>query len=315
MSKTIMKKIFKATLSTVVMASSIALVPVSAQAAEVCAQDISYISDRGHDSRERSLAVLQAGFKAGAAKDFKAFMAIASDSYVQHSPDLADGWEPVWGLLTNRPEGFSSKTKAWLGPHGFLDNGSFLVMFREVNRGDGTGPSKIVDLMRFDSDGKYSEHWDIRQALSKKTVSGHSETEAHSKFTDSPVNYTQKEEEANKATVTNFLNMAFNGGEIDQALEKYVHEDYVQHNPLIADGKTAVSAAFSSGKMPSLCYDIKYVVAQNDLVVAYSKVTSDQGISAVVDILRVRDGKLVEHWDVIESVPADEDMPHTNGMF
>jgi len=109
--------------------------------------------------------------------------------------------------------------------------------------------------------------------------------------------------------------MAFNGGEIDQALEKYVHEDYVQHNPLIADGKTAVSAAFASGKMPSLCYDIKYVVAQNDLVVAYSKVTSDQGISAVVDILRVRDGKLVEHWDVVESVPADEDMPHTNGMF
>lgn len=310
-----MKTIFKTTLSSAFLASSIALIPTSGQAKEVCAQDISYVADRGHENRERSLSMLKAGFKAGAAKDFKGFMGIASTSYIQHSPDLADGWEPVWGLLTNRPAGFSSTTKTWLGPHGFLDNGNFLVMFREVDRGDGTGPGKIVDLMRFDSDGKYSEHWDIRQQLSEKTVSDHSETEAHATFTDNPVNYSQQEEETNKTIVAGFLNMAFNGGEVDKALDKYVHEDYVQHNPLIADGKKAVSAAFSSGKMPALCYDIKFVLAQNDIVVAYSKVTSTQGVSAVVDILRVRDGKLVEHWDVVESVPADKDMPHTNGMF
>lgn len=310
-----MKKLLKTTLSSVFLASSIALTFTSAQAQEVCPQDISYVSDRGHDSRERSLSTLQVGFKAAAANDFKGFMSIASNSYIQHSPDLADGWEPVWGLLTNRPKGFSSKTKTWTGPHGFLDNGNFLVMFREVDRGDGTGPSKIVDLLRFDSDGKYSEHWDIRQPLSKTTVSGHSETDAHAKFTENPVNYSQKEEEANKTIVANFLNMAFNSGQLEKALDTYVHEDYVQHNPLIADGRKAVAATFASGKIPSLCYDIKYVVAQNDLVVAYSKVTSKQGTSAVVDILRVRDGKLVEHWDVVEAVPADKEMPHTNGMF
>lgn len=57
------------------------------------------------------------------------------------------------------------------------------------------------------------------------------------------------------------------------------------------------------------------MLAQNDIVVVYSKVTSDQGISAVVDMLRVRDGKLVEHWDVVQPVPANKDMPHDNGMF
>ena len=113
-------------------------------------------------------------------------------------------------------------------------------MFRKVDRGDGTGPGKIVDLMRFDSDGKYSEHWDIRQQLSEKTVSDHSETEAHATFTDNPVNYSQQEEETNKTIVAGFLNMAFNGGEVDKALDKYVHEDYVQHNPLIADGKAMI---------------------------------------------------------------------------
>ena len=310
-----MKKIFETTVYKAFLASLIVLISMPTQAKEVCSKDISYVSDRGHEARNRSLSTLKAGFKAGAALDFKGFMAIATDSYIQHSPDLADGWEPVWNLLTNRPEGFSSKTKDWLGPHGFLDNGNFMVMFREVDRGDGTGLSKIIDLMRFDSDGKYSEHWDIRQPLAKKTVSGHSETDAHSKFTDNPVDYSQKEEEANKKVAVNFLNTAFNGGQIEKALDQNVHEDYIQHNPMVGDGKKGILDANTSGNLPSFCYDIKYVVAQNDLVVVYSKVTSKQGISAVVDILRVRDEKLVEHWDVIESVPADKDMPHTNGMF
>ncbi|ASJ74154.1 hypothetical protein [Granulosicoccus antarcticus] len=47
---------------------------------------------------------------------------------------------------------------------------------------------------------------------------------------------------------------------------------------------------------------------QNDLVFVYSKVTSDTGVSAVVDLFRVRDNILVEHWDVVQQVPADEEI-------
>jgi len=281
----------------------------------VCDKDLDYESDKGHEYGDRSREALNAIFKTAKAKDFDGFMNIATDPYIQHSPDMEDGWKPVWKLTTERPDGFSSKQIKWLGTDGLLDNGNFLVMLREVNRGDGTPTSKIVDLMRFDENGKYAEHWDIRQPLSEKTASGHSETGTTGKFSENPVDYSVKEEEKNKKIAVKFLNIAFNKGQLDRALDALVDEGYIQHNPFIADGIAPVKEIFASGKIPSLCYDIKYVLAQNDIVVVYSKVTSTQGISAVVDILRIRDGQLVEHWDVVQPVPADKDMPHKNGMF
>lgn len=282
---------------------------------ENCSVEDSYVSISGHAQRDRSQATLGKAFKAAANNDYDAFIAIAADPYIQHSPDLADGWEPVWELLINRPADFSSRQMQWLGKDGFLDNGNFLIMFREVNRADGTPPSKIVDLMRFDENGKYAEHWDIRQPLSNETASGRSETGTASVFIDNPVIYSEQVEEANKEVAATFLNLAFNQGKLNRALAEYVDENYIQHNPLIADGIEPIKQAFESGSIPSLCYDIQHIFAQNDLVVVHSKVTSTAGVSAVVDILRVRDGKLVEHWDVVQQVPPDNEMPHRNGMF
>lgn len=280
-----------------------------------CGKDVTYVSEKGHESADRSMGVLKAMFKAGSDKDYDAFMAIAADPYIQHSPDLSDGWKPVWDLLANRPEGFSSKQIKWLGNKGFLNNGNFLVMLREVDRGDGMGLTKIIDIMRFDDDGKYAEHWDIRQPLAEKTKSGHSETGAASKFLENPVNYSVEQEEKNKKKAIKYLNYAFNGGKLPKALKRFADPNYVQHNPMIPDGIKPLTGAFESGKLSNHCYDIKYVLAQNDLVVVYSKLTEGDKINAVVDIFRIRDGKMVEHWDVVEPVPADKDMPHKNGMF
>ncbi len=280
-----------------------------------CPVDDTYVTARGHLQGDRSRATLSNAFKAAAANDYDAFMAAAADPYIQHSPDLADGWEPVWDLLKNRSADFSTRQMQWMGQGGFLDSGDFLVMFREVNRGDGTPPSKIVDLMRFDENGKYAEHWDIRQPLSEETASGRSETAAASVFIDNPVTYSEEIEAANQQIAVDFLNLAFNEGDLNTALENYVDENYIQHNPLIPDGIEPIKQAFESGNIPALCYDIQNIAAQNDLVVVHSKVTSTEGISAVVDILRIRDGKLVEHWDVVQPVPPDSEMPHRNGMF
>lgn len=281
--------------------------------AQSCPQDFDFVAPQGHDGRAASLATLGAMFKAGAAKDEAAFLATAADPYIQHSPDLADGMQPVYDLLANRPEGFSSVQKDWLGEDGFLDNGNYLVMLREVDRADGTPPSKIFDLMYFDNDGKYSEHWDMRQPLSDKTASGRSETATAQEFLDNPVDYDANTEEANRRLVATFLNLAFNGGQLEAALNLYVSPTYVQHNPFIADGIQPVIDVFNSGQIPALCYDIKFILVQNDLVWVYSKVTSTQGVSGVVDLIRVRDGIMVEHWDVVQPVP--DTMPHDNGMF
>lgn len=196
-----------------------------------CGIDVNFNSSQGHAKATMMKDALMASFRAAQRNDFDAFMAVAARPYIQHSPDLADGWEPVWDLLANRPSGFSSTQMDWLGDQGFLDNGNFLVMLRAVDRGDGTGPSKIVDIMRFDDDGKYAEHWDIRQPLADEAASGRSETEAADTFTNEPVSYDLETEEANKQVAVDFLNRAFNSDDLDQALDAYVSPGYIQHNP------------------------------------------------------------------------------------
>ncbi len=281
--------------------------------AQTCPQDFDFVAPVGHDGRATAMRTLQTMFKAGAKKDKEAFLATAADPYIQHSPDMADGMEPVYALIADRPEGFSSKQIPWVGERGFLDNGNYLVMFREVDRGDGTGPSKIFDLMYFNEDGKYAEHWDMRQALAEKTVSGRPETGTAQEFIDNPVTYDQATAEANRRLMAAFLNLAFNAGRLETALELYAGEGYAQHNPMFPDGAEPLLQAVKAGKMPSLCYDIRFILAQNDLVWVYSKVDTPNGVLAAVDMMRVRGGKMVEHWDVLQPVP--DDMPHDNGMF
>lgn len=123
-------------------------------------------------------------------------------------------------------------------------------------------------------------------------------------------------EEANRRIVVNFYNRFFNQHEINEAA-KVVAQEYKQHNPYVADGKapfiTYFTAAFE--KNPNSRARIIRSATDGDLV--YLHVHSTQNPNELgksgVDIFRVRDGVIVEHWDVIQSVP--EKAANENGMF
>lgn len=302
--------IVKPTTHTLVLALA-SLFIAAPVVADSCQQDFDFVSPIGHDKAASSMATLKKAFAGAAKGDFDTFMSAAADPYIQHSPDLPDGWKPVWDLLQNREDGISSKQIKWIGPNGFLDNGNYLVMLREVDHGD--GPSKKFDLLYFDDDGLYAEHWDMAEAMADKTASGRSETGAAAQFLDNPVQYDLSTEDANRRMIASMINLAWNGGEVAKALSLYADENYVQHNPYIGDGVKPLTERANAGKLPQRCYDIKFVLTQNDLVWVYSKVTETDSVNAVVDMFRVRDGKMVEHWDVSQAVPSD--MPHDNGMF
>ena len=123
--------------------------------------------------------------------------------------------------------------------------------------------------------------------------------------------------DANKEVVTSFYKLAFNDHKPAAAVEKYVGAEYTQHNPMVADGSLAF-IDFVNGfvaKNPHLHVDIKRVIAEGDLVVTHVLITTsdnDRG-AAAMDIFRVEEGKIVEHWDVVQPVP---DKPaNENGMF
>ena len=112
--------------------------------------------------------------------------------------------------------------------------------------------------------------------------------------------------ERNKSIVADFYKEVFIGQDLSR-LDAFVAEDYVQHNPHLANGRAAVHALLSSffQKMPECQFTVSRLIADDDLVVAHTlfqKDRQDRG-TAIADIFRVVDGRLAEHWDVKEDVP------------
>jgi predicted SnoaL-like aldol condensation-catalyzing enzyme len=116
--------------------------------------------------------------------------------------------------------------------------------------------------------------------------------------------------ERNKQTVVEFYELAFNGKQPEQAVEKYAGKEYIQHNPQAPDGPEAFIGFVKA--FPEASVDIRRVVAEGDMVVTHSllKFTPDDRGTVATDLFRLEDGKVVEHWDVLQSFPEDSANPH-----
>jgi predicted SnoaL-like aldol condensation-catalyzing enzyme len=122
--------------------------------------------------------------------------------------------------------------------------------------------------------------------------------------------------EANKKAVVEFYEAALNRKDLDAAV-KYFGPHYIQHNPGAQDGIEGFKAfvTFLHDKFPNAHSEIKRVFADGDYVILHVHAVREPGTRgrAIVDIFRLEDGKIVEHWDVVQDIP--EKMPHNNGMF
>ncbi len=120
-----------------------------------------------------------------------------------------------------------------------------------------------------------------------------------------------------KRVVLDFFDLAFVKREPAQAADRYLGATYTQHNPTAPDG-AAVFPDLIGGlfaQAPDASFHLKRAIAEDDLVVLHYnlKFFPDDLGQAVVDIFRVQDGRIVEHWDVLQPVPAES--AYTNGMF
>lgn len=118
----------------------------------------------------------------------------------------------------------------------------------------------------------------------------------------------QSKMERNKANVLAFYELGFNQYQLQKAADQYIGDVYLQHNPMVADGKAAFVQAMGAyiAKYPQSKGHIKRVLADGDLVMLHihRQATPDSLGRAVVDIFRLDEhGKIVEHWDVAQDVP------------
>lgn len=122
--------------------------------------------------------------------------------------------------------------------------------------------------------------------------------------------------EQNKAVVVDYYQAAF-GGEPERAVADHFGDRYIQHNPEADNGPDAFIGFvhWLRSEYPQLRLDIKRVVAEGDLVVTHSHLVLVPGEPgrALADFFRLEDGKVVEHWDVIQDIPVES--AKSNTMF
>ena len=117
----------------------------------------------------------------------------------------------------------------------------------------------------------------------------------------------------NKELVIKAVTEVFINGDAT-ALDKYWSENYVQHNPQIPNGREALKQLISGGG--NMKYEMGLVVADGDFVMVHARITGFGPKPLIaVDIFRVKEGKLAEHWDVLQEEVSAENTASKNSMF
>jgi predicted SnoaL-like aldol condensation-catalyzing enzyme len=128
--------------------------------------------------------------------------------------------------------------------------------------------------------------------------------------------HAQTQQEANKKIIVDFYDKAINQKDFEAA-SKHLGTRYTQHNPNAADGPEGLKAflQFLKEKFPASRSEIKRVFADGDFVILHVHAVRKPGArgTAIVDIFKLENGKVVEHWDVVQPIP--EKAANTNGMF
>jgi predicted SnoaL-like aldol condensation-catalyzing enzyme len=226
-------------------------------------------------------------------------------SYIQHNPTVPDGAEPlrqfVMGLRVRFPDNHNTLERV-------SAQGDLVMIHHHAISVPGMAGTAIIDLFRV-SNGKIIEHWDALQPVPATTASGNDMFSTLSKTGDTSTT-------ASQGVVVGYFTALTEQHDLT-AVDRFVAPDLVQHDPSLANGAAAVKSALGASFQanPQLKFSSLKVVAEADLVtLRYHRQNSQEDLGqAVTDIYRVGQGKIVEHWSVVQDVPATA--ANSNTMF
>lgn len=118
-----------------------------------------------------------------------------------------------------------------------------------------------------------------------------------------------------RSIVTDFARLFYTERDVVTAFETYVAEDYIQHNPSIPDGRQpAVDMLVPKFTTPGATFEIQRILVDGDLALIHVKASfPGNPVAAVADIYRLENGRVVEHWDVLQRMP--DEVANDHPMF
>ena len=237
------------------------------------------------------------GIKEGKVRE--AVAKYTGDQYIQHSTGVRDG-----------QEGFIEFFEPFIERNPVRDiqvirelvDGEyvFLHVYQSLNNGEAQWVT--TDFFRTDTQDRIIEHWDVIAPFHAHTPSGHTSIDGPTTVTD------LEHTEANKELVCNLIKDALMPGGNPHLIDQYISKDqYIQHNAEVADGLEHFKALATQPNPPLKYTDVVLVVGQGNFVATLCKANWNDGKInqdyAQVDLFRIENGLVVEHWDNVEPVP------------
>lgn len=244
-----------------------------------------------------------------ASGDTELAASLLNEGYIQHNLAYGTGADAFIASV----EGLAAAPEATTVENiRAFEDGEY-VFLQTVYNFAGAGEQVAFDIFRFDEEGKIAEHWDNLAALATQAnPSGHTQIDGTMEITD-----LDKTEE-NRELVKNFLYDVMQGNNPDKTADYFDGDAYIQHNTAIADGVSGLNAALAAlaEQGIEMIYDETHMIlAQGNFVLAVSEGTYGGAHTSYYDLWRVENGKIAEHWDVMETIAEESTWQNQNGKF
>lgn len=229
---------------------------------------------------------------------------INAEKYIQHNLAVGDGLAGFGEVMKHAPEGgFKANVIR------AFEDGDYVFTHTEY---DFFGPKAGFDVFRFE-DGKIVEHWDNLIEIQKPNPSGRTQFDGATDISD------KEKTASNKQVITDFVEKVLLSHQMDK-LTTYINpEKYLQHNPAVADGLEGFGEAmkyFAENGLVMEYAKLHKVLGEGNFVLTMSEGKFGKGEhTAFYDLFRLEDGRIVEHWDVIQAIPSQSEWKNTNGKF
>ncbi|MEO0326649.1 MAG: nuclear transport factor 2 family protein, partial [Myxococcota bacterium] len=228
-----------------------------------------------------------------------ALEAHVGDRYLQHSTGVRNGKE---GFIEFFEAFVARNPKREIDIVRAFDDGRYVFVHAYQSLNDGAAKWVTMDMFDTDAEGRAIEHWDCIVPFKGPTPSGHTQVDGATEITD--LDRTADSEALVRAMLADLL---MEGGDVTKAPD-YVAENYIQHNVEVADGLASFQERLAAPDRKLFYDEIVLCIAKGNFVATFSKARWGDQPYAQMDLFRLEGGKIVEHWDAAEPVPAPEDV-------